>query len=80
VTATLAGFAVTFAITGAILAAVIWADTWWQARRDRHTEPPSRLDALDGINPPADRHPDPLPPGVGSAGRSAGATTDPWVP
>jgi len=46
----------------------------------RHTEPPSRLDVLDGAALPVDRHPDPLPPGVGSAGRSAGATTDEWQP
>jgi hypothetical protein len=78
VTATLAGFAVTFAITGAILAAVICADTWWQSRRDRHTEPPSRLDRLDGINPPG-RSPADLPP-VGSSADRPGADVDGWMP
>ena len=76
-TATLAGFAVTFAITGAILAAVIAADTWWQSRRERHTEPPSRLDVLDGITPPA-RSSVPPPPEV--AVERAGADVDPWMP
>jgi hypothetical protein len=75
-TATLAGFAVTFAITGAILAAVIAADTWWQSRRDRHTEPPSRLDRLDGINPPA-RSSAPSPPGKSER---PGADLDGWMP
>ena len=78
-TATLAGFAVTFAITGAILAAVICADTWWQSRRDRHTEPPSRLDRLDGINPPA-RSFDARPPGGVVEMAGADAEVDPWIP
>jgi hypothetical protein len=75
----------TFALAFAALAVVIALDDLWLRRND-HEEPPSRLDLLDwarnGItDPPADRHPDPLPPGVGSAGRSAGATTDdPWMP
>jgi hypothetical protein len=78
VTATLAGFAVTFLITGALLAAVIWADTRWQARNPhyRHTEPPSRLDRLDGINPPA-RSSAPSPPGKSER---AGADVDGWMP
>jgi hypothetical protein len=68
-----------------LIAAGLWLALWWEDRvwtrnHPPHHEPPSRLDVLDGANPPADRHPDPLPPGVGSAGRSAGATTDPWMP
>lgn len=49
------------------------------------TREPWRSERVHGLNevlalldaptsPPADRHPDPLSPGVGSAGRSAGAT------
>ena len=45
-----------------------------------HTEPPSNLDRLDGLTLPADRHPDPLTPGVGSAGRSTGTYTDELAP
>jgi hypothetical protein len=79
-TATMTEFVLTFCVVFAVLYVVIRFDEWWQDRRpDTHEEPPSRLDLLD--NPPAGRHPDPLPPGVGSAGRPAGATIDdPWMP
>ena len=48
--------------------------------RSPWTEPPSNLDRLDGINPPAESHPTDLPPVGGSAGLSAGAPTDEWQP
>ena len=48
--------------------------------RGRHpsgrTEPPSRLDILDGHNPPA-RSSAPSPPGKSER---AGADVDPWMP
>ena len=47
-------------------------------RASAWTEPPSRLDHLDGItDPPVERHHTDLPPVGGSAGRSAG---DQWLP
>jgi hypothetical protein len=52
--------------------------TWWEDRDhrlpSRHDEPPSRLDRLDGINPPARSSP-PSPPGKSER---AGATYDEW--
>ena len=60
-----------FAAAFGLLAAVIALDNLWLAHhRPQHPEPPSNLDRLDGISPPAGPPHTPSPTGQrnGSAG------------
>ena len=69
-----------------VVTAALWLALWaedraWSRSHPRHTEPPSRLDVLDGANPPADLSDQSPSPKGRSSSRSAGAITDdPWRP
>jgi hypothetical protein len=71
-----------FAAAGLLLAAVIHLlDNLWLARhRPTPPEPPSRLDRLDGHNPPADPSPHTHSPHGQRLSGSAGADLDGWMP
>jgi hypothetical protein len=65
-------------VTAGLWLALWWEDRAWKRNHPPHTETPSRLDSLDGINPPADPPAYLLPPEA-AVERSAGAP-DGWQP